>query len=114
MALAAMGVGIFTKNFAVAHGAVSSAAFFFGGLAAIGSAKVMGKPFSLISAAMGAMTLVALGLFSAGMITSGSLTSNIAYDSVFFLGLGAGGMERMVIYPALMWLAGCGGWLAMR
>lgn len=114
MAVAAMGVGVFTKDFTVAHGVVSSAAFFFSGLAAIGSAKVLGKPFSLISAALGAMTLVALGLFSAGMFTSGSLTSNIAYDSIFYLGLGAGGMERMVVYPALMWLAGFSGWLAVR
>jgi hypothetical membrane protein len=32
MAVGAMGVGILTKNFTLAHGAVSSAAFFFGGL----------------------------------------------------------------------------------
>jgi hypothetical membrane protein len=114
MALAAMGVGVFTKDFTLAHGIVSSAAFFFSGLASIASARVLGKPFSLISAALGAMTLVALGLFSAGMVTSGSLTSNIAYDSAFYLGLGIGGMERMVVYPALMWLAGFSGWLTKR
>ena len=111
MALAAMGVGVFTKDFTLAHGILASAAFFFSGLAAILSAKVLGKPFSLISAALGSLTLVALGLFSAGMVTSGSLTSSIAYDSVFFLGLGIGGMERMVVYSALMWLAGFSGWL---
>jgi hypothetical membrane protein len=114
MAIATMGVGILTKDFPVAHGAVSSAAFFFSGLAAIISAKVLQKPFSWISAALGALILVALGLFSVGMITSGSLTSTTAYDSVFYLGLGAGGMERMVVYPALMWLAGFSGWLAVH
>ncbi len=111
MALAAMSVGVFTKDFTLAHGIVSSAAFFFSGLAAILSAKVLEKPFSLISVALGSFTLVALGLFSAGMVTSGSLTSDLAYDSGFFLGLGIGGMERMIVYPALMWLAGFGGWL---
>ena len=35
MAIGAMGVGIFTKNFTLAHGTVSSAAFFFAGLSAI-------------------------------------------------------------------------------
>jgi hypothetical membrane protein len=114
MAIGAMGVGVFTKDFTVAHGAVSSMAFFFAGLSAIASFKVLKKPLSLISIILGSMTLVALGLFSSGVITSGSLTSNIAYDSSFYLGLGPGGMERMIVYPALMWLAGFGGHLLMK
>jgi hypothetical membrane protein len=111
MAIGAMGVGVFTKDFTLAHGAVSSAAFFFAGLSAVVSFKVLEKPFSLISIILGAMTLGALVLFSIGMITSGSLTSNIAYDSNFYLGLGPGGMERMIVYPALIWLAGFSGHL---
>jgi hypothetical membrane protein len=114
MAAGAIGVGVFTKDFTLAHGAVSSAAFFFSGLSAFAAAKVLHKPFSLISIALGAMTLVALGLFSAGIVASGSLTSTIAYDSSFYLGLGPGGMERMIVYPALMWLAGFGGHLATQ
>jgi hypothetical membrane protein len=114
MAIGAMGVGVITKNFTLAHGAVSSMAFFFSGLSAIASAKVLKKPFSLIGIALGAMTLGALGLFSIGLITSGSYTSNIAYDSSFYLGLGPGGMERMIVYPALMWLAGFSGYLATQ
>jgi hypothetical membrane protein len=112
MAMGAMGVGVFTKEFTLAHGVVSSAAFFFSALAAIATGRVLEKPFSLISVFLGVLTLVALGLFSAGMVTSGSLASTVAYDSVFYLGLGAGGMERMVVYPALMWLAGFSGRLA--
>jgi hypothetical membrane protein len=114
MAVGAMGAGVFTKNFTVAHGAVSSIAFFFSGLSAIASAKVLKKPLSLISIVLGAITIGALVLFSSGMITSGSLTSNIAYDSNFYLGLGPGGMERMIIYPALMWLAGFSGHLTTQ
>ena len=53
-------------------------------------------------------------LFSSGMIASGSLTSNIAYNSDFYMGLGPGGMERMIVYPALMWLAGFGGHLVTK
>jgi len=89
-------------------------AFFFAGLSAIASFKVLKKPLSLISIILGAMTLGALALFSSGMIASGSLTSNIAYNSDFYMGLGPGGMERMVVYPALMWLAGFGGHLATK
>jgi hypothetical membrane protein len=111
MALSAMGVGIFNKDFTIAHGAVSSMAFLFAGLSAIASAKVLKSPFSLISILLGAMTIGALALYSIGMITSGSLTSNIEYDSNFYLGLGPGGMERMIVYPALMWLAGFSGHL---
>jgi hypothetical protein len=55
------------------------------------------------------MTLGALVLFSIGMIASGSLTSDDALDSSFYLGLGPGGMERMIVYPTLMWLAAFGG-----
>jgi hypothetical membrane protein len=114
MAIGAMGVGVFTKDFTVAHGAVSSMAFLFAGLSAIASAKVLKKPLSLISVVLGAMTIGALVLFSIGLITSGSFTSNIAYDSNFYLGLGPGGMERMIVYPALMWLAGFSGHLATQ
>ena len=106
MALGAMGIGIFTKNYRVAHGAVASMAFFFAGLTAITSSKVLKKPLSLIRIILGIMTLAALALFSIGMFTSGSLTSDIAYDSNFYLGLGPGGMEHMIIYPVGMWLAG--------
>ena len=112
--ISAMGVGVFTKDFTLAHGAVSSATFFFAGLAAILSFKVLKKPFSLISVILGIVTLVALSLFSLGMVTSGSMTSNIAYDSSFYLGLGPGGMERMIVYPALMWLAGLGSYLVTQ
>jgi len=114
MAIGAMGVGIITKDFTVAHGAVSSATFFFGGLSALSSARALKKPLSLMSIALGVMTIGALALFSLGIITSGSLTSNIAYDSNFYLGLGPGGMERMIIYPALMWLAAFSGHLATQ
>ena len=105
-ALGAMGIGVFTKNYRVAHGAVASAAFFFAGLTAISSSKVLKKPLSLISIILGIMTLAALALFSIGMVTSGSLTSDIAYDSNFYLGLGPGGIEHMIIYPVGIWLAG--------
>ncbi len=114
MAIGAMGVGIITKDFTLAHGAVSSMAFFFAGLSAIASSKVLKQPFSFISIILGAMTLAALALFSIGMVTSGSLTSTTAYDSSFYLGLGPGGMERMIVYPVLMWLAAFGGHLLTK
>jgi hypothetical membrane protein len=114
MALGAMAVGVFTKDFPITHGVVSSIAFFFSGLSAIASARVLKKPFSVVSIVLGAMTIGTVGLFSIGIITSGSIAATIAYDSIFYLGLGPGGMERMIIYSALMWLTGFSGYLIMQ
>jgi len=114
MAIGAMGIGVFTKHYRTVHGAVATMAFFFAGLSAISSFKVLKRPLSLISMMLGAMTLGALVLFSSGMITSGSLTSDIAYDSDFYMGLGPGGMEHLILYPALMWLAVFSGHLVTR
>jgi hypothetical protein len=80
-------------------------------LSAIASFKVLKKPLSLISITLGAMTITALALFSIGLIASGSFTSNVSYDSIFYLGLGPGGMERMIVYPLIIWLAGFAGHL---
>jgi len=111
MALGAMGVGVFTKDYRTAHGAVVTMAFFFVGLSAISSFKALKKPLSLISIILGTMTLGALVIYSSGMITSGSLTSDIAYDSDFYMGLGPGGMEHMIVYPAFIWLTLFSGYL---
>jgi len=105
MAIGAMGVGIFTSAFSTAiHGAVSLMAFGFGGLSAIVSFKVSKPPLSAISVILGAITLGALTLFACGLVTTGSLTSSVPPASEFFLGIGPGGMERMIVYPALIWL----------
>jgi hypothetical membrane protein len=114
MAVGAMGVGVFNQDFAYIHSVFAILAFLCGGLTALASARVLDKPFSMISIAMGAMTLGALALFSAGIVTSGSMTSDIAYDSFFYMGLGPGGMERMILYPAVIWLAGFSIFLASR
>lgn len=102
-AIGAMGVGIFTEDFGTIHSVVSLIAFLFGGLSAIFSVicsyvhkfKLLEMPFSVIAVILGLMSLGALVLFMAGMD----------------LGLGVGGMERMIVYPLLMWGAGFGGHL---
>lgn len=114
MAIGTMGVGVFTKAFTLIHGATASVAFFFAALSAIASAKATKKPLSHISVVLGLLTLIALALYSLGIVTSGALTSSEALDSSFYLGLGPGGMERLVVYPALMWLAAFGGHLVTK
>ena len=114
MAVSAIGVGIVTKNFTLGHGVVSSMAFLFGGLSAVMSSRVLKKPLPLVSIVLGTMTIGALALFSIGMVASGSISSTVAYDSIFYLGLGPGGMERMIVFPSLMWLALFGGQLTIH
>jgi len=102
-AIGAMGVGVFTEDFGTIHMFVSLIAFLFGGLSAIFSAicsyvhefKLLKMPFSAVAVILGLMSLGAMALFEANV----------------YLGLDFGGMERMIVYPLLMWGAGFGGYL---
>jgi len=60
-------------------------------------------PFSGIGLLLGLMTLGALSLFAAGLVTTDSLTRDAPPPSSdLFLGIGPSGMERMILYPALI------------
>jgi len=93
--IGAMGVGVFTEHYGSIHPVVSLIAFLFGGLSSLASYRLLKRPFSVIAVILGLMTLGALGLYAAKV----------------YLGLGPGGMERMIAYPILMWGAGMGGYL---
>jgi len=83
----AMGVGLFPETAGPIHHIFSLITFVFAGLSAIASYRTERAPLSYFSIMLGAMTLVSL----------------ILYISNVFLGLGPGGMERMIVYPALIW-----------
>ena len=91
----AMGVGLFPETFGILHTIPSLITFLFGGLSAIMSYKLQKPPLSYFSVLLGAISLVALILFGSGT----------------YLGLGKGGMERMIAYPTLLWAVGFGGYL---
>ena len=93
--IGAMGVGLFTEDAGVVHAVFSFITFLFAGLSAIMSYKLQKPPFSYFSVILGVVVLLALVLFASGT----------------FLGLGKGGMERMIAYPALLWAIGFGGHL---
>lgn len=95
-ALGAMGVGVFPETTGGLHVLVSFIAFFFTGAAAISSLRLIRPPMSYFAVVLGVFTLVALALYASGT----------------YLGLGPGGMERMVAYPAVIWVIGAGGYLA--
>lgn len=91
-AIGTMGVGVFTEHSGSAHTAVSAIAFLFGAFSAIASYRLMKSPFSPLAIILGLTALVALILFGTGN----------------YIGLGKGGMERMILYPILMWGIGFG------
>jgi len=91
----AIGVGIFTEDVRIVHRVFSLIVFLFGGLSAVASYKLQKPPLSYFSAVLGFIVILALILFGSGN----------------YLGLGRGGMERMIAYPALLWTVMFGGYL---
>ncbi len=85
--IGAMGVGLFPEDAGAIHGIFAMITFLFGGLSAVVSYKFTKPPLSYFSVILGVMALVALVLFASGT----------------YLGLGVGGMERMIAHPALLW-----------
>jgi hypothetical membrane protein len=94
-AVAAMGIGIFTENSEPMHTLASIFVFLFSGLSAIASYKITKYPFNIIVILLGLTSVLAMILFM----------ENI------YVGLGVGGMERMIVYPILIWMIGLGGFL---
>lgn len=94
--IGAIGVGVFPETTGAPHGVSALIAFLFGALAAIASFRQQKSPFSIFSIILGVLSLVSLVLFAAGVT----------------LGLGVGGIERMIAYPAIVWAVVFGGYLA--
>lgn len=93
--IGAMGVGIFTEDALTIHAIFSLITFLFAGIATILAYKLTKPPLSYLSIILGGVTLLALILFGAET----------------YLGLGKGGMERLIAYPTLLWSTGFGGYL---
>lgn len=93
--IGALGAGLFPETTGVLHSIFSLIVFLFAGLSAVVTARFQKKPLSYFSVVLGLLTLSALVL---------SLGGN-------YLGLGGGGMERMVVYPVLLATIGFGGHL---
>ena len=91
--IGALGVGLFPETTGIVHSIFSLIVFLFAGLAALTTARFQKKPMFYFSIILGIFTLVALLLYVADT----------------YLGLGPGGMERMIVYPALLWSIGFGG-----
>lgn len=104
----AMGVGIFPENFGFIHTVFSLFAFLFGALSAIVSFKIQKPPLSYISIILGVLSIAALVLFA---VSEYCLYIYPQGFSLNYLGLGKGGMERIIAYPIILWTMGFGGYL---
>ncbi|MGD0478039.1 MAG: DUF998 domain-containing protein [Nitrososphaerales archaeon] len=91
----ALGVGLAPETTGIWHSIFSLMVFLFAGLSAIVTYRLQKKPMSYFSVLLGVTTLIAL----------------ILYVPSIYLGLGPGGMERMIVYPTLLWAVGFGGHL---
>ena len=96
--IGAIGVGIFPMDMGILHTIPAFMAFLFIGLATIYSYRVASTPIRYLWLILGLVSMAALILFASGI----------------YLGLGKGGMERMIVYPALIWLISLSTWLISR
>ena len=104
LALAGVGnvvVGVVAENIVPSvHSLFALIMFVSWAAAAVVSFKFWKSPFSYLS--------VALGAFSLLMLAS-SLVQRV--NSSFLLGFGSGGLERLIVYPLWLWTLGLGAYL---
>jgi hypothetical membrane protein len=93
--IGAMGIGIFNESYGVVHVFFSAFAFVSAGIQALLVFRVAKAPYSYFSMVTGIVTIVA----------------TVLYATDTYLGLGQGGMERMVVYPVLIGGIAFGGYL---
>jgi hypothetical membrane protein len=97
----AIGAAVFTLDIPGIHGLFALLAFIFFNIQAIAGAALVRGPLKAISIVAGAIGLVFLVTHAASDFGIMSLYGPI----------GHGGSERMIVYPALLWLVAFGGYL---
>jgi hypothetical membrane protein len=90
--IGAMGVGVFPETAPLAHEITSDITFIFAAISAIWAYRLTKVPMNYFSVILGLVSLAAMVLFTAGNT----------------VGLGVGGIERMIVYPVILWAVGFG------
>ena len=103
--LSAMGLGVFPEDSRPMHGVVTPITLIFGGLAGAFAFKVQSRPLSYLSMILGAGSIIMGLLFIPYMGLS--VESDVTY-----LGFYKGTLERIVIYPLILWMMTLGSQLA--
>jgi hypothetical membrane protein len=94
LGLGALGVGVFPGNITPQHPISALLTFTSGGLAAVYSYRLIDTPFKFLTLLLGIVSL--FFLFT---------------NQIFMAMLGAGGVERWVAYPIILFMIGFGGYL---
>lgn len=99
--MGALGAGLVPLNTSGLHGLFALFAFLFFNLQAIASATLVSGPMRPISILAGVVGLAFVVLMVVGD----------AGDAAVFGAIGHGGAERMIVYPAMLWMLAFGGYL---
>jgi len=100
--LGAIGLGVFDESAPfMLHHIFSMIAFLAMGLAALVSFRLQKPPLGYFSIVLGLLSLISLVLYlpDTGVSAGG------------YLGIGGGGLERMIVYPVFLWALAWGGQL---
>ncbi|WP_254764939.1 DUF998 domain-containing protein [Natrinema marinum] len=97
----AIGAGVFPLDAGGLHGLFALVAFLFFNVEAIGSGTRLAGPMRVISIFAGVVGIAFVVLMAIGD------AGNVAA----FGPIGHGGTERMIVYPAMLWLLAFGGYL---
>ena len=99
----AFGVGVFPGDVTPWHGLFALLTFFMGGITVLLSTRVVSRPFSFLCGLFGGVSFLTLvSVFFFGLVVRGPHPLEF---------LGAGGIERWVVYPLVLWLLTFGGYL---
>jgi hypothetical membrane protein len=103
--LGAIGLGVFPEDSRPMHGIVTPITLIFGGLAGAFAFKVQSMPLSYLSMILGA------GSIAMGLLFIPYMGLSVESD-VMYLGFYKGTLERIVIYPLILWMMTLGSQLA--
>jgi hypothetical membrane protein len=101
--LGALGVGVFPENIIIAgfpyiHRIFAATTFVFGGLSGVFAYKIVKGSARFFAVCLGVLTLGVVAVF-------------VLTEGLGCLGLGIGGMERIMTYLTILLVTGCGGYL---
>lgn len=99
--MAFAGVSVFSENLGLTHVVLVRTLMIFAVPPYMLSFKFQKSPLSFVSVALGLVILILVVLFLSGAYISPN----------FLLGLTRRAMQRMIIYPLLLWMLGFGAYL---
>ncbi|TAK00142.1 MAG: DUF998 domain-containing protein [Chloroflexota bacterium] len=99
--IGAIGAGLVPLNTSDAHGLFALVAFLFFNIQTLAAATLVRGPMRWVSVVAGLVGFVFVGVMIIGD----------AGNPAVFGAIGHGGAERMIVYPAMLWMLAFGGYL---